>query len=72
MWRFLDQQICTFVYSFVRYENFVLYHGKKKKRVFAQILDVALLWKNLFMLLAVYIELWKQSGSLESTQEAIA
>ena len=40
MWRFFDQPIATFVYLFVRYENFTLYHNKKS--FFAQILDVAL------------------------------
>ena len=40
MWRVFDQPIGTFVYFFVRYENFALYHNKK---TFAQILDVALL-----------------------------
>ena len=41
MWRVFDQPIGTFVYFFVRYENFALYHNKKS--FFAQILDVALL-----------------------------
>ena len=31
MWRVFDQPIGTFVYVFVRYENFALYHNKKKK-----------------------------------------
>ena len=38
----------------MRYENFALYHNKKTS-FFAQILDVDLLYKNLFMLLAVRI-----------------
>ena len=42
MWRVFDQPIGTFVYFFVRFENFALYHDKKKS-VFAQILGVALL-----------------------------
>ena len=29
MWRVFDQPIATFVYLFVRYENFTLYHKKK-------------------------------------------
>ena len=29
MWRVFDQPIGTFVYFFVRYENFALYHNKK-------------------------------------------
>ena len=41
IWRVFDQPIGTFVYFFVRYENFALYHNKKS--FFAQILDVALL-----------------------------
>ena len=41
MWRVFDQPIGTFVYFFVRYDNFALYHNKKS--FFAQILDVALL-----------------------------
>ena len=41
MWRVFDQPIGTFVYFFVRYENFALYHNKKG--FFVQILDVALL-----------------------------
>ena len=40
MWRAFDQPIGKFVYFFVRYENFALYHNKKS---FAQILDVTLL-----------------------------
>ena len=40
MWRVFDQPIGTFVYFFVRYENFVLYHNKKS--FFAQILDATL------------------------------
>ena len=42
MWRVFDQQIGAFVYFFVCYENFALYHNKKKS-FFVQILDVALL-----------------------------
>ena len=30
MWRVFDQPIGTFVYFFVHYENFALYHNKKK------------------------------------------
>ena len=41
MWRVFDQLMDTFVYFFVRYENFALYHNKKS--FFAQIIDVALL-----------------------------
>ena len=41
MWRVFDQPIGTFVYFFVHYESFALYHYKKN--FFAQILDVALL-----------------------------
>ena len=41
IWRVFDQPIGTFVYFFVRCENFALYHNKKY--VFAQIFDVALL-----------------------------
>ena len=63
MWRVFDQPIGTFVYFFVRYENFALYHNKKS---FAQILDVALFHS----FSCAYIELWMHSGSLESTQEA--
>ena len=40
MWRVFDQPIGTFVYFFVRYENFALYRSKKS---FMQIFDVALL-----------------------------
>ena len=29
MWRVFDQPIGTFVYFFVRYENFALYHNKR-------------------------------------------
>ena len=55
---------------FVRYENFAFYHNKKS--FFAQILDVALLLKNLFMLSAVRIssygctrEVWRALKKLE-------
>ena len=41
MWRVFDLTIGMFVYSFVHYENFSLYHNKKS--LFVQILDVALL-----------------------------
>ena len=41
MWRVFDQPIGTFVFFFVRYENFALDHNNKS--FFAQILDVALL-----------------------------
>ena len=40
MRRVFNKPIVTFVYFFVRYENFTLYHNKKS--FFAQILDVAL------------------------------
>ena len=45
MWHVFDQPIATFVYFFVRYENFTLYHNKKS--FFAQILDVALEYRSL-------------------------
>ena len=41
MWRVFDQPVGTFVYFFVHYENFALYHNRKS--FFVQILDVALL-----------------------------
>ena len=64
------QPIGTFVYFFVRYENFSLYHNKEN--FFAQILDVALLQNNFFMPLAVRIssygctrEVWRALKKLE-------
>ena len=48
-----DQPIGTSVYFFVRYERFAHYHNTKGS--LAQILDVAMLWRNLSMLLAVHI-----------------
>ena len=68
MWRVFDQPIGTFVYFFVRYENFALYHNKKSS--FAQILDVAVIKEFVHAFSCAYIELWMHSGSLESTQEA--
>ena len=70
MWRVLDQPIGTFVYFFVRYENFALYHNKK--RFFAQILQWcrSVIKEFVHAFGCAYIELWMHSGSLESTQEA--
>ena len=70
MCRVLDQLIGTFVYFFVRYENFALYHNKK--RFFAQILQWchSVIKEFVHAFSCAYIELWMYSGSLESTQEA--
>ena len=67
MWCVFDQPIGTFVYFFVRYENFALYH---KKSFFTQILDVTVIKELVQAFSCAYIELWMHSGSLESTQEA--
>ena len=66
MWRVFDQPIGMFVYFFVRYENFAVYHNKKS--FFAQIHSVIKEFVHAFS--CGYIELWMHSGSLESTQEA--
>ena len=59
----------TFVYFFVRYENFALYRNKKRLlRADPWCRSVIKEFVNAFS--CAYIELWMHSGSLESTQEA--
>ena len=68
MWRIFHQPIGTFVYFFfVRCENFALYRNKRLLRAV-----VALLQKNLLMLLAVRIssygctwEVWRALKNVE-------
>ena len=69
MWRVFDQPIGTFVYFFVRYENFALYHNKKTLlRTDPWSRSVIKEFVHAFS--CAYIELWMHLGSLESTQEA--
>ena len=68
MCRVFDQLIGTFVYFFVRCENFALYHNKRLLRVDPCCLSVIKKFAHAFS--RAYIELWMHLGSLESTQKA--
>ena len=69
MWRVFDKPIGMLVYFFVRYENFALYHNKKKLlRVDPWCRSVIKEFVHAFS--CAYIDLWMLSGSSESTQEA--
>ena len=63
-----DQPIGTFVYFFVCYENFAVYHNKKAS---SRRSLMSLCYKIICSCLScAYIELWMHSGSLESTEKA--
>ena len=68
MWRVFDQPIGTFVYFFVRCENFALYHNKRLLRADPCCRSVIKEFAHAFS--CAYIELWMHLGSLESTQKA--
>ena len=68
MWRVFDQPIGTFVYFFVRCENFSLYHNKRLLREDPCCRSVIKEFSRAFS--CVYIELWMNLGSLESTKKA--
>ena len=68
MWRVFDQPIGTFVYFFVRCENFSLYHNKRLLREDPCCRSVIKEFARAFS--CVYIELWMNLGSLESTKKA--
>ena len=68
MWRVFDQPIGTFVYFFVRCENFALYHNKRLLRADPCCRSVRKEFAHAFS--CAYIELWMHMGSLESTQKA--
>ena len=66
MCRVFDQPIVTFVYFFVRCDNFALYHNKRLLRVDPCYLSVIKEFAHAFS--RAYIELYL--GSLESIQKA--
>ena len=68
MWRVFDQPIGTFVYFFVRCENFALYHNKRLLRADPCCRSVIKEFAHAFS--CAYIELWMHLGSLESAQKA--
>ena len=68
MCRVFDQPIGTFVYFFVRCENFALYHNKRLLRADPCCRSVIKEFAHAFS--CAYIELWMHLGSLESTQKA--
>ena len=68
MWRVFDQPIGTFVYFFVRCENFALYHNKRLLR--ADPCCRSVIKEFAHACSCTYIELWIHLGSLESTQIA--
>ena len=68
MCRVFDQPIGTFIYVFVRCENFALYHNKRLLRVHPCFLSVIKEFAHAFS--SAYIELWMHLGSLESIQKA--
>ena len=68
MWRVFDQPVGTFVYFFVRCEDFALYHKKRLLRADPCCRPVIKEFAHAFS--CVYIELWMHLGSLESTQKA--
>ena len=68
MCRVFDQPIGTFVYFFVRCENFALYHNKRLLRADPCCRSVIKEFARAFN--CAYIELWMHLGSLESTQKA--
>ena len=68
MCRVFEQPIGTFVYFFVRCENFALYHNKRLLRADPCCRSVIKEFAHAFS--CAYIELWMHLGSLESTQKA--
>ena len=68
MWRVFDQPVGTFVYFFVRCENFALYHNKRLLLADPCCRPVIKEFAHAFS--CAYIELWMHLGSLESTQKA--
>ena len=66
MLRVFDQPIGTFVYFFVRCENFALYHNKRLLRADPYCRSVIKEFAHTFS--CAYIELWIHLGSLESTK----
>ena len=68
MWRVFNQPIGTFVYFFVRCENFALYHNKRLLRADPCCRSVIKEFAHAFS--CAYIELWMHLRSLESTQKA--
>ena len=63
MWGVFDQPIGTFVYFFVSYENFAIYHNTKS--FFAQILDVARLLAVRISSYGCAREVWRALKKLE-------
>ena len=68
MWRVFDQPVGTFVYFFVRCEDFALYHKKRLLRADPCCRPVIKEFAHAFSY--AYIELWMHLGGLESTQKA--
>ena len=67
MCRVFDQPIGTFIYFFVRCENFALYHNKRLLHADPCCRSVTKEFAYAFS--CTSIELWMHLGSLESTQK---
>ena len=68
MCRVFDQPIGTFIYFFVRCENFALYHNKRLLHADPCCRSVTKEFADAFS--CTSIELWMHLGTLESTQKA--
>ena len=69
MWRVFDQPIGTFVYFFVRYENFALNHNKRLLHADPCCRSVIKEFAHAFS--CAYIELWMHAGSLGEHEKCV-